>query len=164
MTGKANPGARGAGAASAERLSAMFAPILTGWQQYYGRFHGSALKPVWRHMNLFLARWLMRKHKRLVRHKMMDWSTRKVRGQAGRQPVQTLEPHDLRELFSAPGQRRWTNMAEATRTSLRPSAATHSKPCDRRSGGGTCRQLAAALLYFTSGTAGSTSFAAPQRF
>ena len=29
-------------------LSAMFAPILRGWQQYYGRFHGSALKPVWR--------------------------------------------------------------------------------------------------------------------
>jgi hypothetical protein len=25
-------------------LSAMFAPILRGWQQYYGRFHGSALK------------------------------------------------------------------------------------------------------------------------
>src|SRR5260370_42088797 len=46
-------------------LSAMFAPILKGWQQYYGRFHGSALKPVWRSMNLFLIRWLMRKHKRL---------------------------------------------------------------------------------------------------
>src|SRR3979411_3032826 len=36
-------------------LSAMFAPILKGWQQYYGRFHGSALKPVWRSMNLFLS-------------------------------------------------------------------------------------------------------------
>ena len=47
-------------------LSAMFAPILKGWQQYYGRFHGSALKPVWRSMNLFLIRWLMRKHKRLA--------------------------------------------------------------------------------------------------
>ena len=50
-------------------LSAMFAPILKGWQQYYGRFHGSALKPVWRHMNLFLIRWLMRKHKGLTGHK-----------------------------------------------------------------------------------------------
>lgn len=50
-------------------LSAMFSPILRGWQQYYGRFHGSALKPVWRHMNLFLIRWLMRKHKRLAGHK-----------------------------------------------------------------------------------------------
>jgi RNA-directed DNA polymerase len=25
-------------------LSAMFVPILKGWHQYYGRFHGSALK------------------------------------------------------------------------------------------------------------------------
>jgi RNA-directed DNA polymerase len=25
-------------------LSAMFAPILKGWQQYYGHFHGSALR------------------------------------------------------------------------------------------------------------------------
>jgi RNA-directed DNA polymerase len=54
---------------SLDDLSAMFAPILRGWQQYYGRFHGSALKPVWRHMNLFLIRWLMRKHKKLARHK-----------------------------------------------------------------------------------------------
>jgi RNA-directed DNA polymerase len=50
-------------------LSAMFAPILKGWQQYYGRFRGSALKPVWRSMNLFLIRWLMRKHKRLAGRK-----------------------------------------------------------------------------------------------
>jgi RNA-directed DNA polymerase len=47
----------------------MFAPILKGWQQYYGRFHGSALKPVWRNMNMFLTRWLMRKHKKLAGHK-----------------------------------------------------------------------------------------------
>ena len=47
-------------------LSAMLAPILKGWPQYYGRVHGSALKPVWRSMNLFLIRWLMRKHKRLA--------------------------------------------------------------------------------------------------
>jgi RNA-directed DNA polymerase len=32
-------------------LSAMFAPILKGWQQYYGRFHGSALKSVWRNFS-----------------------------------------------------------------------------------------------------------------
>ncbi len=50
-------------------LSAMFDPILRGWQQYYGRFYGSALKPVWRSMNLFLIRWLMRKHKPLAGHK-----------------------------------------------------------------------------------------------
>ncbi len=50
-------------------LSAMFAPILKGWYGYYGRFHGSALQSVWRSMNLFLMRWLMRKHKRLTGHK-----------------------------------------------------------------------------------------------
>jgi RNA-directed DNA polymerase len=50
-------------------LSAMFAPILKGWSQYYGRFHGSALKSVWRNMNRSLIRWLMRKHKRLSAHK-----------------------------------------------------------------------------------------------
>jgi RNA-directed DNA polymerase len=33
-------------------LSAMFDPVLRGWQKYYGRFYGSALKPVWRSMNL----------------------------------------------------------------------------------------------------------------
>jgi RNA-directed DNA polymerase len=37
-------------------LSVMFDPILREWQQYYGRFYGSALKPVWRSMNLFLRR------------------------------------------------------------------------------------------------------------
>jgi RNA-directed DNA polymerase len=50
-------------------LSAMFDPILKGWRQYYGCFGGSALKPVWRNMNLFLIRWMMRKHKRLAGHK-----------------------------------------------------------------------------------------------
>ena len=50
-------------------LSAMFAPILRGWQQYYGGFRGSALQPVWRNMNLFLIRWLMRKYKKLAGHK-----------------------------------------------------------------------------------------------
>ncbi len=50
-------------------LSAKFAPILRGWQQYYGRFHRSALKSVWWNMNLFLIRWLMRKHEKLRGHK-----------------------------------------------------------------------------------------------
>jgi hypothetical protein len=55
-------------------LSAMFAPILKGWQQYYGRFHGSALKPVWRSMNLFLIRWLMRKHPLLFGNELEEAS------------------------------------------------------------------------------------------
>ena len=50
-------------------LSAMFGPVLRGWRQYDGRFYGSALRPVWRGMNQFLIRWLMRKHKHLAGHK-----------------------------------------------------------------------------------------------
>jgi RNA-directed DNA polymerase len=47
-------------------LSAMLGPILRGWQQYYGHFHGSALKSVWRRVNRSLIGWLMRKNKKLA--------------------------------------------------------------------------------------------------
>jgi RNA-directed DNA polymerase len=50
-------------------LSSMFNPILRGWMSYYSRFHGSAMFAVWRHVNMYLVRWLMRKHKPLARHK-----------------------------------------------------------------------------------------------
>ena len=50
-------------------LSNMFNPILKGWMNYYGRFYASAMRPVWKHMNGFLERWLMRKHKSLAWHK-----------------------------------------------------------------------------------------------
>lgn len=50
-------------------LSAMFNPILRGWQSYYGRFHGSTMSVIWKHMNDYLVRWMMRKYKHLARHK-----------------------------------------------------------------------------------------------
>jgi RNA-directed DNA polymerase len=50
-------------------LSAMFNPVLRGWMNYYGRFYASAMRPVWKHMNGFLVRWLMRKYKSLAWHK-----------------------------------------------------------------------------------------------
>ena len=50
-------------------LAAMFNPILRGWRQYYGRFHGSAMSVIWKHMNDYLVRWMMRKYKTLARHK-----------------------------------------------------------------------------------------------
>jgi RNA-directed DNA polymerase len=53
---------------SLEDLSSMFNPVLRGWMNYYGRFHGSALKPLWRQVNAYLARWLMRKYRHLARH------------------------------------------------------------------------------------------------
>jgi RNA-directed DNA polymerase len=50
-------------------LSQMFNPVLRGWMNYYGRFYGSAMTAVWHHMNAYLMRWLLRKHKSLARHK-----------------------------------------------------------------------------------------------
>lgn len=54
-------------------ISNMFGPILQGWKNYYGRFYGSALYPLWKHLDSYLVRWLMRKHKSLARHKARAW-------------------------------------------------------------------------------------------
>ena len=50
-------------------LSRMFNPVLRGWMNYYGRFRGSAMDAVWKHVNAYLTRWLRRKYKKLARHK-----------------------------------------------------------------------------------------------
>ena len=50
-------------------LARMWNPVLRGWIQYYGRFYKSALYPVFRHFDTTLARWAMRKYKRLRRHR-----------------------------------------------------------------------------------------------
>ena len=50
-------------------LAAMFNPILKGWRQYYGCFHGSAMSVIWKHMNDYLVRWMMRKYRTFARHK-----------------------------------------------------------------------------------------------
>lgn len=50
-------------------LSKMFNAVLRGWHGYYGRFHGSAMSAIWKHMNDYLMRWMMRKYKHLARHK-----------------------------------------------------------------------------------------------
>jgi RNA-directed DNA polymerase len=48
-------------------LSNMFGPVLRGWANYYGRFYPTAMKPLWRHVNDYLVRWMQRKYKRLAR-------------------------------------------------------------------------------------------------
>ena len=48
-------------------LSNLFGPVLRGWANYYGRFYPSALKPLWRHINAYLVRWLRRKYRYLAR-------------------------------------------------------------------------------------------------
>ena len=50
-------------------LAHMWNPVLRGWIQYYGRFYPSALYPVFRHLDITLARWAIRKFKRLRRHR-----------------------------------------------------------------------------------------------
>jgi RNA-directed DNA polymerase len=50
-------------------LSNMFGPVVRGWANYYGRFHPSALQPLWRHINGYLVRWLRRKYRHLSRGK-----------------------------------------------------------------------------------------------
>lgn len=37
--------------------------VLQGWINYYGKYQKSALFPVFRHFNMSLARWVMRKYK-----------------------------------------------------------------------------------------------------
>jgi RNA-directed DNA polymerase len=54
---------------SLEDLSIMFNPVLRGWANYYGRFHGSALRPLWHNVNDYLARWLMRKYQHLTKRR-----------------------------------------------------------------------------------------------
>jgi RNA-directed DNA polymerase len=39
-------------------------PVLRGWIEYYGRYSPSSLYPVFRHFNLTLVAWAMRKYKR----------------------------------------------------------------------------------------------------
>lgn len=39
-------------------------PIIQGWINYYGKYHRTELNPVFRHFNLSVIRWLMRKFKR----------------------------------------------------------------------------------------------------
>lgn len=44
-------------------------PILRGWYQYYGKFYKTALKWVWKNLNQYLCRWVMRKYKRYSQYK-----------------------------------------------------------------------------------------------
>lgn len=49
-------------------LARMFNASLRGWINYYGRYHKSALNPVFGRLNRSLTRWAMRKHRRFRRH------------------------------------------------------------------------------------------------
>ena len=50
-------------------ISRLHNPVLRGWVAYYGKFYPSAMYPVFRHFNMTLVAWAMRKFKRLRGHK-----------------------------------------------------------------------------------------------
>lgn len=50
---------------SLKDIAKWYNPVLQGWINYYGKYSRSALYPTWRHFNLTLVGWAMRKYKRL---------------------------------------------------------------------------------------------------
>jgi RNA-directed DNA polymerase len=51
-------------------IAKMCNPMLRGWINYYGTYHGSGLEAVYRHFNKTLVTWAMRKYKKLRHRKM----------------------------------------------------------------------------------------------
>jgi RNA-directed DNA polymerase len=56
---------------SLDDLARMFDLVLRGWINYYGGYYKSALYPTLRHLDRILAKWAMRKYKRLRTHRSM---------------------------------------------------------------------------------------------
>ena len=50
---------------SIEDFAHIFNPIIRGWINYYGSYYKSALYPIFQHLENILARWAVRKYKRL---------------------------------------------------------------------------------------------------
>lgn len=50
-------------------ISKWLNPIISGWINYYARYHKSAMKAVCRHINMALVKWARRKYKSLRDHK-----------------------------------------------------------------------------------------------
>ena len=53
-----------------EAIAEMVNPVVRGWINDYGRYHRSALSPMFRQLDIGLAKWAMRKYKRLRGHQM----------------------------------------------------------------------------------------------
>jgi len=60
-------------------------PVLQGWINYYGKYHKSALCPVFRHFNMSLRLWSMRKFKRFRGRKTK--AAVFLEGLSGKQPA-----------------------------------------------------------------------------
>ena len=55
---------------SLEEIAQSYNPILKGWFNYYGKYTPDGLRPVTRHFNNVLVKWVMRKYLRFKGHKI----------------------------------------------------------------------------------------------
>lgn len=53
-----------------EEVANIYNPILRGWIAYYGQFYPSAMWPIYRHADLMIRSWMMRKYKKLRKRKV----------------------------------------------------------------------------------------------
>ena len=70
---------------SLRELSEMINPVVRGWMNYYGAYCGSALNPILRQIELAIAKWAIRKYKKL--HRRIVAATRWLRGIYRREPT-----------------------------------------------------------------------------
>lgn len=68
-----------------EEIARRINPVVRGWMDYYGRFYRSALFPVMAYVDLHLAKWIARKHKRVRRSqaRAFEWLRRIRRSRPG---------------------------------------------------------------------------------
>jgi len=66
---------------SLEDIARRINPVVRGWLNYYGRYYKSAMRPIHRQLQHALARWAMRKYKRLKGHwlRAIHWVNRIMR-------------------------------------------------------------------------------------
>jgi len=66
---------------SLEDIARRINPVVRGWPNYYGRYYKSAMRPIFRQLQHALARWAMRKYKRLKGHwlRAIHWVNRIMR-------------------------------------------------------------------------------------
>lgn len=58
---------------SLDAIAKWYNPILSGWIQYYGRYHRTKLGSVMRHFDQTMVAWAMHKYKKLRGHKTRTW-------------------------------------------------------------------------------------------
>ena len=73
------------------QLSAALSSKIRGWLNYYGRFHKTAMEPIFRIVNRRLAKWVFNKYKRFKRRKFISYAQRWLRKIAQDYPY--LFPH-----------------------------------------------------------------------